>query len=779
MDTVENIGGLFFAGKRQSAPVEAETETFAEEQKAPPMGEAAAAGQAVFQNLKLMPYNPDDLVRSKAKGLKIYQEMVREPYIKAPLLQKKTKVLNIGWDIQAASKEAKDIEIAAFVKWNLSTQLGGSFKRDILEMLDALDTGFSVSEMVYGIAPEGKYKGKVVIKNIKSKDPYYFDFETDPFGNLGPRGLVLNSTAGGKQNLDVNKFVIFSFLMRYENFYGNSDLRAAYRAYWIKDTAWKLRCVYMERYSGNNLKGKYPKNDPTAKAALLEIFKTWQQETGIALPEGVEVDVLNIATSSMSEYERSIADCNKEMQIGILGQTLTMDVGAGGTGSRALGQVHEGVVDDFVLFLDEILSDDINRQVVRPLVDYNFNTDRYPTWNFKNREGFDGEAFSRTVMNLARLKGLNIPLRWVKEKYRIPEPEKGEGIIEELQLGSGFQPPPNGDAPTEPQPEAAPQPEPKPQKAAVKMSETPTGPYFRELDKFEKFAELPRIDRETAALIKKTKEASAPVYDELKVSILSQVEKKAIIENKDYAALERLVVNIGGLRELLADSMLKANIMGRADIAKLADTPEKHSEDYTPDKALSALARKTGLTRKEFDSLTDEMKGRAMTVAGLEKAAIEKEVKTLLLQAIKNGDDLKAFKFRLNEAFIKYSMPVYGDIGAVGQAVLDHHAETVFRTNVMDAYNQGRREALQDPVVEEAFPAWEYSAILDGRTRDSHAAMDGKIFMANDPVWNRITPPNGYNCRCVLIPINKYDFTREMLSSSAEVPGDFPDSGFG
>lgn len=748
---------------------------------APPKGEvASASGQSVLSGVKLMPYNPDDLVRSKAKGLKLYQDMAREPYIKAALLQKKTQILNIGWDILPASRDKKDIEIAAFVKWNLDSQLKGSFKRDVYEMLDALDNGFSVSEKVWGVVETGKYAGKVMLENIKSKDPYYFDFETDEFGNLGPSGLVINSSVGAKKNLAVDKFVFFSYLMRYENHYGTSDLRAAYRAFWIKDTAWKLRCVYMERYSGNNLRGKYPKNDAAAKEALLQIFRTWQQETGIAIPDGCEVDVLQIATGSVSEYERSISDCNREMQIGILGQTLTMDVGQGGTGSRALGQVHAGVVDDFVLFLDETLTDDINRQVIRPLVDFNFNTDAYPAWTFKSREGFDGKAFSETIMNLARLKGLNLPIKWVKEKYRIPEPEEGEGIIEELQLGAGFQPQ-QGGAPQEsaPAPEPKPQPEPKPKEPAVKMSEEAQGPYHRALNNFEVFSELPRIDKETTSLIRTAKEASAAVYDDIRDSILSQVEKKGIIENKDYSAIEKVLANVGELKDLLADTMLRSNLMGRADIAKLSGQIEKLSEEYTPDKALSSLARKTGMTRAEFEALVDEAKGSAITVAGLEKITIEKEVKTLLLQTIKNGDDFKAFRFRMNEAFIKYSMPVYGDIGTVGEAVLDHHAETIFRTNVMDAYNRGRKDALSDPVVVETFPAWQYSAILDGRTRDTHAAMDGKIFMADDPIWNRITPPNGYNCRCVLIPVNKFDFTREMLASNGDIPSSFPDPGFG
>lgn len=739
----------------------------AEKRATPPMGEAASTGMGAFRNYTIYPYNPDDLVRAKGTGLRVYQKMMSEPYIKAALAQKKTRLLNIGWEVLPASKDPLDMEIAEFVRWNLGTFLKGSFSRDVYEMCDALNNGFSVMEKIYATVPSGRWRGKVALKMIKSKDPYYFDFETDRYGNLGPRGLVLNALSGRKKKLNTGKFIIFSYNKTYENYYGSSDLRAAYRAFWIKDTAWKLRCVYMERYSGNNLLGKYPSNNPEAKNKLLEIFRTWQQETGMAIPEGMEVEVLKLATSAVSEYERSIKDCDREMQIGILGQTLTMDVGARGTGSRALGQVHENVLDHTIYFLDEDTATEVNEQVVRPLVDYNYDTDRYPDWCFKSRERFDGEAFSRTLLNLGKLD-LNIPKKFVKERYRIPEPEEGEEVITVV--------------------ETAAQPAPAPVRMAEKTAPAARpDKYHRPLGRFEVLSELPRVEEETASLIDAALNASTPIYAGIRDSIARQVRRRGVFEGdgKDFEAIEKIAVDsraggISALKKLFADTLLKAALMGRGDINKLAgQRPVRMAEDYIPDAALEALAVKAGMTKASFESLTAEMKGRAFTVAGLEKATIEKEVKTLLLQTIKSGDDFKTFNFRLNEMFIKYSMPVYGTVGAAGGAILDFHAETVFRTNVMDAYNQGRKSALEEPDTKEAFPAWEYSAILDGRTRPTHAAMDGKVFMADDPVWSRITPPAGYNCRCVLIPINSFDFTRDMLSSSADIPAGFPDPGFG
>jgi hypothetical protein len=62
------------------------------------------------------------------------------------------------------------------------------------------------------------------------------------------------------------------------------------------------------------------------------------------------------------------------------------------------------------------------------------------------------------------------------------------------------------------------------------------------------------------------------------------------------------------------------------------------------------------------------------------------------------------------------------------------------------AYGVGRRRALEE--VAEDLPYWQYNAVLDDRTRPSHAALDGLIYPADHEFWNEHYPPWGFNCRC-------------------------------
>lgn len=50
------------------------------------------------------------------------------------------------------------------------------------------------------------------------------------------------------------------------------------------------------------------------------------------------------------------------------------------------------------------------------------------------------------------------------------------------------------------------------------------------------------------------------------------------------------------------------------------------------------------------------------------------------------------------------------------------------------------------------FPYWEYRTMGDDKVRDEHAALNGLILPANDPRWRQIWPPNGWKCRCYIVP---------------------------
>ena len=103
---------------------------------------------------------------------------------------------------------------------------------------------------------------------------------------------------------------------------------------------------------------------------------------------------------------------------------------------------------------------------------------------------------------------------------------------------------------------------------------------------------------------------------------------------------------------------------------------------------------------------------------------------------------------------------VRGDIAAdvleeLSGTPLDHRIVTETRTVMAEAFNTGSMDTIREN--REVVPVTVLSEIHDRRTRGNpnglypephrHWQMDNFAAPSDDPVWRRIMPPNGWNCR--------------------------------
>ena len=119
-------------------------------------------------------------------------------------------------------------------------------------------------------------------------------------------------------------------------------------------------------------------------------------------------------------------------------------------------------------------------------------------------------------------------------------------------------------------------------------------------------------------------------------------------------------------------------------------------------------------------------------------------------------------------------IPLLGEIGVA--ASTPAQIETIVRTLLTRAYNQGRRSFFEDPINEGYVVAYKWSAVLDMRTTPFCRKMHGRIFSIDDPIWRTLGgPPAHFNCRSLLRPVVKGD----KWTPSAYPAGVAPDAGFG
>lgn len=180
-----------------------------------------------------------------------------------------------------------------------------------------------------------------------------------------------------------------------------------------------------------------------------------------------------------------------------------------------------------------------------------------------------------------------------------------------------------------------------------------------------------------------------------------------------------------------------------------------------PERAIEYFqAKGLRITRRAAD-MQAEAHARAFTVAGVLKAEALQDIRDAMDRALAGGATFDEFKRGLR-AKLKtqgwWGVPTDPATGEVvgGRAMTPHRLRTVFQTNTQSAYMAGRYKAQLENADQR--PYWQYVAILDSRTRPRHRSLNGRIFRYDDPAWDVIYPPNGYNCRCRVRALSDDEF---------------------
>jgi hypothetical protein len=66
--------------------------------------------------------------------------------------------------------------------------------------------------------------------------------------------------------------------------------------------------------------------------------------------------------------------------------------------------------------------------------------------------------------------------------------------------------------------------------------------------------------------------------------------------------------------------------------------------------------------------------------------------------------------------------------------------------------------------VKKYYPYWVYRGQMDGRERDEHVALEGKVYRVGDPEGDSVFPPNGWGpCRCDGVSIDGNEIEEQNL----------------
>lgn len=781
-------------------------------EKAPMMDELSSSKTDFWREYGIQEYNPDELVTKK--GMAVLHKMRHDDQIKAVSATKKYARLSTPWKIHPASESVEDGKIAQFVRYNL-VNMDGSLNADLLEILTAMDFGYSITEKVWKVIEKGEFKGKIGLKALKTRRPDNFDFDVDEHDNLKPNGIVQGLRAGTAKYFPKEKFIIYSHGKEFDNFYGSSDLRAVYRSYWSKDILIRFWNMWLERFPAPFIIGWYPEGtSSTRRTNLLNILKRLQIATAAILPDNLEVEIKEMKDVGHAVFKEAITFHNTSMARGILCPDLIGYTETTGPGSYALGKKHF----DVFLFVLEQLGKELEEtvmleQLIKQLVDYNYDVSSYPQFKFETLREEDMEARAKIIDILIKA-GLVDPTEvWVRDYLSLPA--KGQKFSEYEEYGihqSEDVITLTGDAldqkdlddnePKDDDREEIQEALDKLRKDSNLVSAGRSGlgwgfisggkeeDAYRALTEYEEAAGYDPIafaQNQEEWLVISRNAMSEGVLGMLD-SIVDQVRRLKILNgDPNYRDIEKIQLNPRVIRDAVFHALLEGYFRGKADALSEVETALGQkvkfevanfaADDFLtrpPKESLKRWMKKVPVKSGEFKAMTDRQRARAFSIAGIIEKDVLSSMQEILQKAITPPAwTLDQFNQVLHERNIEYTGSAYRR-DRTGELITAYHAETILRTNYSEVYNLGRKALYEDPDVRDFVPAYQFSAILDSRVRPNHANMDGRVFERGDPIWARWWPPVGFNCRCTVIPV-----TSNQEYSVSTPPDSNPDPGFG
>lgn len=710
----------------------------------PDGGEAAES--SIFNAIgDSVPYtNPDDLVGSK--GIATYRKMYeRDPEIASSHEEIIFGVVSQPWKISIKTQldgSKKYVpqgvidlrnEMCKFVEDNLN-YLGGKTAKGLvyqplqnllyeLALLPIRD-GVGVWEKVWN-----QYDGKVWLDSLKSKPAEDYEFNADQFGNL----TKLTFTVNGRTELEPSKFLLFPWLNVFQNWYGSSRYRRLYGCFWLDEICLRMAGTYAEKRAGGIWQGKYPKNDLAAKTMLLNVLRKAQASGVAVFPSDIEVDLDDAAKQGGDFFWNFHILLIKRIRRGMVGLETT--AASGDTGDKAGQESRDkSVKQPLVSFASQLIAQVLNRQVVQPLIEYNWGEqDEYPEFEWDISDPIDSKSAAETAVLLSNI-GVALPLKELEAKtgWRLTA-EDGEEVVVRLNnstpLPDGIRNPSDATGSTSTFAERAPK---------LSMSAKSVGRIWDAID-----AE----------------------YQPLMLGYVTQIIEWGQAKlNSNYdkwktqrSGINDLTIPYTGSLKTLFRRMAKAYYKAGNDVSKQQIQEASGYRGYSESAGGFTSPDDYATFQADFwwKSFTDGMKN-TMTrtfAAGFEA-----------------GQSLGDMQASFQKEMTKYGPMKFTD--KIGRDRPDwYEFNRQYRNAASSCYNTARWEQGQSARV---VIGYRWVAVLDDRTRPEHRALDGAVFAKSDPRTATYKPPVDQCCRCTLDYV--YDWEQVKWS---DYPDWQPAPGFG
>ncbi len=350
----------------------------------------------------------------------------KDGHIMAELGKRKRALLGLDWDIKPPRNATAQEERVAGLVQDIILDIP-DFEDVLLGMADAIGYGYSCSEMEW---TKRQYYQPVCIEH---RPPRWFKVHSSQRNQLRLRD-------NSEQGAELWKAGWITHIHKAKS--GDIARSGLHRAlawpFLFKNYSVRDLAEFLEIYGLPVRLGQYPRGatDSEKNTLLRAVVNMGHAAAGI-IPEGMLVEFKEAAKGGSDPYEAMISWCERTQSKAILGGTLTSQAD-GASSTNALGNVHNEVRRDLLVADARQIASSLTRHLVFTLCQLNgWASDplRCPRFEFDTVECEDLALYADAIPKLVSV-GVPVPVSYVQNKLRIPEPEGNEPILQSTPVQS-------------------------------------------------------------------------------------------------------------------------------------------------------------------------------------------------------------------------------------------------------------------------------------------------------------------------------------------------------